>query len=220
MANCRNTRSVEIGVSASRPWRHCTAVQVWLRSARSAANTTYELWQAAGRPPRGQRPSEDEDEDVADGIPRYAVNLPLSSTGGDVEAMAMYAAQGVGAIDAVSRQRRSSSASRPRCDRPRAPDTQPAPGRCVGAARRTKSQPGPHVRGATVRRDEEHQRSCYEAGFLAAIRRTRTAAPAGLSVIARSSSERGYRLTARPRPKRQSPDALGVVARSPSSTVT
>ena len=62
-------------------------------------NSTYELWRAAGRPPRGQRPHED--VNVADRIPRYAVNLPLAGTRGDVEAMAMYAGQGVGAIDTV-----------------------------------------------------------------------------------------------------------------------
>jgi nitronate monooxygenase len=71
----------------------------WPAPHRVLRNSTYELWQAAGRPPPGQRPSED--HNVADGIPRYAVNLPLSSTAGDVEAMAMYAGQGVGAIDAV-----------------------------------------------------------------------------------------------------------------------
>ena len=71
----------------------------WPAPHRVLRNSTYELWQAAGRPPHGQRPSED--RDLADGIPRYAVNLPLSTTRGDVEAMAMYAGQGVGTIDAV-----------------------------------------------------------------------------------------------------------------------
>jgi nitronate monooxygenase len=71
----------------------------WPAPHRVLRNSTYELWEAAGCPPSGQRPSEG--RNVADGIPRYAVNLPLSSTGGDVEAMAMYAGQGVGAIDAV-----------------------------------------------------------------------------------------------------------------------
>ena len=66
----------------------------WRAPHRVLRNSTYELWQAAGCPPRGQRPSED--QDVTDGIPRYAVNLPLSRTAGDVEAMAMYAGQGVG----------------------------------------------------------------------------------------------------------------------------
>ena len=38
---------------------------------------------------------------VAAGVPRYAVNMPLAGTDGDVEAMAMYAGQGVGTIDTV-----------------------------------------------------------------------------------------------------------------------
>jgi nitronate monooxygenase len=71
----------------------------WPAPHRVLRNSTYERWQLAGRPPAGQRPSED--HNVAEGIPRYAVNVPLSSTSGDVEAMAMYAGQGVGAIDAV-----------------------------------------------------------------------------------------------------------------------
>jgi len=71
----------------------------WRAPHRVLRNSTYELWQAAGRPPPGERPGED--QDVAEGVPRYAVNLPLSSTGGDVEAMAMYAGQGVGTIDAI-----------------------------------------------------------------------------------------------------------------------
>jgi nitronate monooxygenase len=71
----------------------------WPAPHRVLRNSTYELWQAAGRPPPGRRPRQD--ENVAEGVPRYAVNMPLSSTGGDVEAMAMYAGQGVGTIDAV-----------------------------------------------------------------------------------------------------------------------
>jgi nitronate monooxygenase len=38
---------------------------------------------------------------VAGGIPRYAANLPLAGVEGDVEAMAMYAGQSVGAISEV-----------------------------------------------------------------------------------------------------------------------
>src|SRR3954463_7108692 len=45
----------------------------WPAPHRVLRNSPYERWQAAGRPPRGQRPSED--HNVADGIPRYAVNL-------------------------------------------------------------------------------------------------------------------------------------------------
>ena len=69
------------------------------RRIACCADSTYERWQAAGRPPPGQRPAEG--EAVAAGVPRYAVNMPLSGTTGDVEAMAMYAGQGVGTIDTV-----------------------------------------------------------------------------------------------------------------------
>ena len=71
----------------------------WAAPHRVLRNSTYARWEAAGRPPTGERPGEG--EDVAPGVPRYAVNLPLSGTEGDVEMMAMYAGQGVGAIDAV-----------------------------------------------------------------------------------------------------------------------
>jgi nitronate monooxygenase len=71
----------------------------WAAPHRVLRNSTYERWEAASRPPAGERPGEG--EEVAPGIARYAVNLPLASTEGDVEAMAMYAGQGVGAIDAV-----------------------------------------------------------------------------------------------------------------------
>src|SRR5215208_5712699 len=71
----------------------------WDAPHRVLRNSTYERWEAAGRPEAGQRPSEG--EEVAPGIVRYAVNLPLSGGRGDVEAMAMYAGQGVGAIDTV-----------------------------------------------------------------------------------------------------------------------
>ena len=71
----------------------------WAAPHRVLRNSTYERWEAASRPPAGERPSEG--EEVAPGIARYAVNMPLSGIEGNVEAMAMYAGQGVGAIDAV-----------------------------------------------------------------------------------------------------------------------
>ena len=71
----------------------------WDAPHRVLRNSTYERWEAAGRPEAGQRPSED--EEVVPGIVRYAINSPLSASKGDVEAMAMYAGQGVGAIDTV-----------------------------------------------------------------------------------------------------------------------
>ncbi len=72
----------------------------WPRSPhRVLRNSTYSRWESAASPPSGKRP--DEDEEVANGIPRYAANLPLAGMEGDIEAMAMYAGQSVGAIAAV-----------------------------------------------------------------------------------------------------------------------
>jgi nitronate monooxygenase len=66
---------------------------------RVIRNSTYDRWEAAGSPPSGERPGEG--EEVASGIPRYASNPPLAGTDGDIESMAMYAGQSVGAIAEV-----------------------------------------------------------------------------------------------------------------------
>ena len=66
---------------------------------RVIRNTTYEYWEAAGSPPSGERPGEG--DEVASGVLRYAPDAPLAETVGDVEAMAMYAGQSVGAIAEV-----------------------------------------------------------------------------------------------------------------------
>ncbi|HEX5900125.1 MAG TPA: nitronate monooxygenase [Solirubrobacteraceae bacterium] len=71
----------------------------WDAPHRVLRNSTYERWEAEGRAPAGARPGEG--EEVAPGIARYALNMPLAGVEGDVEAMAMYAGQGVGAIEAV-----------------------------------------------------------------------------------------------------------------------
>ena len=71
----------------------------WDAPHRVLRNSTYDRWEAAGRPEAGRRPGEG--DEVAPGVVRYALNLPLAGSEGDVEAMAMYAGQGVGAIDAV-----------------------------------------------------------------------------------------------------------------------
>ena len=62
-------------------------------------NSTYKQWEAVGSPPSGERPGED--EEVAGGVLRYAPDAPLAGTAGDIEAMAMYAGQSVGAIAEV-----------------------------------------------------------------------------------------------------------------------
>ena len=72
----------------------------WPAPHRVLRNSTFERWEAAGRPASGSRPGEG--DQVARGpghpIPRYGVNLPRVDVEGDIEAMAMYAGQGVGAI--------------------------------------------------------------------------------------------------------------------------
>jgi nitronate monooxygenase len=66
---------------------------------RVLRNSTYERWEDAGSPPNGERPGEG--DEIAGGSPRYASNPPLADTEGDIEAMAMYAGESVGAITAV-----------------------------------------------------------------------------------------------------------------------
>ena len=66
---------------------------------RVIRNSTYQQWEAAGSPPSGERPGEG--EEVAGGMLRYASNPPLTGTEGEIEAMAMFAGQSVGAIAEV-----------------------------------------------------------------------------------------------------------------------
>jgi nitronate monooxygenase len=66
---------------------------------RVLRNSTYARWEAAGRPPSGERPGEG--DELADDILRYASNLPSTGVEGEVEAMAMYSGQSVGSISTV-----------------------------------------------------------------------------------------------------------------------
>ncbi|MEN3282459.1 MAG: nitronate monooxygenase [Solirubrobacteraceae bacterium] len=74
----------------------------WPAPHRVLRNSTFERWEAAGRPASGSRPGEG--DQVARGpghpVPRYGVNLPRVDIEGDIEAMALYCGQGVGAITA------------------------------------------------------------------------------------------------------------------------
>ena len=68
---------------------------------RALANETFAAWEAAGRPPHGQRPGEG--EIVATGedgraIPRYDNDSPVVGATGDVGEMCLYAGQGVGLV--------------------------------------------------------------------------------------------------------------------------
>lgn len=71
---------------------------------RVLRNTTVDRWEDAGRPDPGDRPREDEpvaSTPSGTDIPRYSDHLPVDGTTGDVEAMAQYAGQSVGAVDEV-----------------------------------------------------------------------------------------------------------------------
>ena len=72
----------------------------WPAPHRVLRNSTFDRWEAAGRPPSGSRPGEGDQVARSAGhpVPRYAVNLPRVDVEGDIEAMAMYSGQGVGSI--------------------------------------------------------------------------------------------------------------------------
>jgi len=68
---------------------------------RGLRNATYDRWVAAGKPPPGQRPGEGEAiarNELGEPVPRYGSDAPLAGAEGDVEAMVLYAGQGVGMV--------------------------------------------------------------------------------------------------------------------------
>jgi nitronate monooxygenase len=70
---------------------------------RTLRNSTVAEWEAAGRPPSPHRPGEADvlgESPSATPILRYGFALPVAGTTGEVEAMAMYAGQGVALIHA------------------------------------------------------------------------------------------------------------------------
>jgi len=65
---------------------------------RVLRNSTVEAWEAAERPQQGARPGEGDELAVRrDGstVPRYAASTPTEGTEGDIEAMSLWAGQGV-----------------------------------------------------------------------------------------------------------------------------
>jgi nitronate monooxygenase len=71
---------------------------------RILKNNAWTAWDAVGRPPNGHRPGEDDIVAVTAAgrkVRRYSDALPAHGTDGDVEAMAMYAGQGVGLVTNV-----------------------------------------------------------------------------------------------------------------------
>jgi nitronate monooxygenase len=68
---------------------------------RTLRNSTVEAWEAAGSPPSGSRPGEDDEPAVsAEGSPigRYASTTPRAGATGDIEALAQWSGQGVGLV--------------------------------------------------------------------------------------------------------------------------
>ena len=71
---------------------------------RSLRNTTVVNWEAAGRPPSGQRPGEGEVIATNGGVNpvlRYAIAMANSDTTGDIEALPLWAGQGVGLVNRI-----------------------------------------------------------------------------------------------------------------------
>jgi nitronate monooxygenase len=65
---------------------------------RAIRNSTARTWEAAGRPPPGHRPGEGEEiarRAQGDPVVRYSSALPLLGTEGDIEALSLWAGQGV-----------------------------------------------------------------------------------------------------------------------------
>jgi NAD(P)H-dependent flavin oxidoreductase YrpB (nitropropane dioxygenase family) len=75
----------------------------WVAPHRVLRNEVYDLWEAAGSPPSGQRPGEGElvAEGLSGPVVRYAVSPAVIGMTGDIDAMAMYAGLGVGAVRSI-----------------------------------------------------------------------------------------------------------------------
>jgi nitronate monooxygenase len=99
---------------------------------RVLRNSTYERWEAAGRPPSGERPGEG--GELASGILRYAPDLPSTGVDGEVEAMAMYSGQSVGSISTVEPAGAIMDVSPLRC-------AAPGPARSPEACRKRTASP-------------------------------------------------------------------------------
>ena len=70
---------------------------------RTLRNSTTEAWEAAGRPPSGERPGEGDVLATADDdeVRRYASVSPRAELTGNIEALPLWAGQSVGLIDDI-----------------------------------------------------------------------------------------------------------------------
>jgi nitronate monooxygenase len=71
---------------------------------RVLRNSTLDAWERAGRPASGARPSEGEAvaRTARGPIPRYASTTPGEDAEGDIEALSLWAGQGVGRLRAIA----------------------------------------------------------------------------------------------------------------------
>jgi nitronate monooxygenase len=68
---------------------------------RTLRNRTVATWEAAGFPPHGARPGEGEIvgyNELGEPVPRYSSSAPTAGATGEIEAMVLYAGQGVGLV--------------------------------------------------------------------------------------------------------------------------
>lgn len=71
---------------------------------RVLRNSTVEKWKEAGRPAPGDRPGEDDQLGTypnGQSVERYGDDVPVDGMDGETEAMALYAGQSTGGIEAV-----------------------------------------------------------------------------------------------------------------------
>lgn len=90
-----NAADTVFTVCNSRDWPNATH--------RIIRNTTFEMWEAAGCPPEGSRPGENDITGIAGDtqIKRYGVQTPHFQYKGNIEAMALYAGTGVSEIQSI-----------------------------------------------------------------------------------------------------------------------
>jgi nitronate monooxygenase len=71
---------------------------------RTLRNSTIGMWEAAGRPPPGQRPGEGDrlaTDPTGDAVARYDSTSPRAALDGEIEALSLWAGQSVGLVDDV-----------------------------------------------------------------------------------------------------------------------
>jgi nitronate monooxygenase len=102
-ANVHSAYRAEVQAATGADTRYSTLYNVGWPGApgRTLVNSTWRAWEAAGRPPPGFRPGDGEiiaRNPDGTGIERYQATTPRSELTGNVEAMPLWAGQGVGLV--------------------------------------------------------------------------------------------------------------------------